>query len=47
MTCAWCDEEVVISNIQNWTLIADSELEDMKEEYVFCCYTCLMRWVNL
>jgi hypothetical protein len=46
MTCDWCDEEIVIGNIQNWRLIADAELDDLKEEFEFCCFTCLMRWVN-
>jgi hypothetical protein len=46
MSCQWCDEPITASVVQNWRLIADSELDDLKEEFEFCCWTCLMRWVS-
>ena len=46
MTCAWCEEEVTAAVVQSWRLIAESEVADLNEDFEFCCWTCLMRWVN-
>lgn len=46
MTCGWCEEPISAGVVQNWRVIAQSELVDLQEEFDFCCWTCLMRWVS-
>jgi hypothetical protein len=47
MTCDWCDEPIGRHLVvQRWTLRGEGG-DDENEEFKFCCYTCLMRWVNL
>jgi hypothetical protein len=46
MTCDWC-EEVFAAHpvVPSWKLSSTSEAEG-DEEFNFCCFTCVMRWVN-
>jgi hypothetical protein len=45
MTCDWCEEPLQRDFPQTWQLVG-SERDGETEEFEFCCYTCLMRWVN-
>lgn len=45
MTCDWCEEPIMSGVIQEWKLIGISETEEA-EEFEFCCWTCLARWIN-
>ena len=42
--CNWCEETNRFSG-ESWTLINKDDRTET-EQFEFCCYTCLMRWVN-